>query len=57
MPHPVQGELPFGGYHRHADRFQARLQVVKLYYQGWNKRSISHFMQVSRPTIDLWIRL
>ena len=55
-PTPVQGELPFGGYHRHADRFQARLQVVKLYYQGWNKRSISHFMQVSRPTIDLWIR-
>ena len=55
-PTPVQGELPFGGYHRHADRYQARLQVIKLYYQGWNKSSISHFMQVSRPTIDLWIR-
>jgi len=54
-PTPVQGELPFGGYHRHATRYQARLQVVKLYYQGWNKRSISHFMQVSRPTVDLWI--
>jgi transposase InsO family protein len=52
---PVQGELPFGGYHRHATRYQARLQVVKLYYQGWNKRSISHFMQVSRPTVDMWI--
>src|SRR6266576_6821577 len=32
-PTPVQGELPFGGYHRHADRYQARLQVIKLYYQ------------------------
>jgi transposase InsO family protein len=55
-PSPVQGELPFGAYHRHADRYQARLQVVKLYYQGWSKRSISHFMQVSRPTVDRWIQ-
>jgi len=55
-PPPVQGELPLGGYHRHADRSHARLQVIQLYYQGWNKRSISYFMQVSRPTIALWIR-
>jgi len=55
-PIPVQGELPFGGYHHHADRYQARLQVVKLYYQGWTKISISHFMKVSRPTVDMWIR-
>ena len=53
---PRQGELPFGGSHRHADRSQARLQVVKLYSQGWNKRSISHFLQVSRPTVAVWIR-
>lgn len=53
---PVQGALPFGAYPRHADRYQARLQVVKLSYQGWNKRSISHCLQVSRPTVDLWIR-
>jgi transposase len=53
---PVQGELPFGAYHHHADRYQARLQVVKLYYQGWTKSSISHFMKVSRPTVDMWIR-
>ena len=53
---PVPGELSVGAYHRHADRYQARLQVVKLSYQGWTKRSISHFMQVSRPTVDLWIR-
>jgi len=53
---PVQGELPFGGYHHQTTRSQARLQVVKLYYQGWNKTSLSSFMKVSRPTIDLWIR-
>jgi transposase InsO family protein len=31
------------------------LQVITLYAQGWEKRSISRFLQVSRPTIDAWI--
>jgi transposase InsO family protein len=31
------------------------LQVVNLYYQGWNKRSISRFLRVSRPTVDRWV--
>jgi transposase len=54
-PTPVQGELPLGVYHSHADRYHARLQVIKLYYQGWNKLSISRFLRVSRPTVDRWI--
>ena len=54
-PVPVQGELPFGAYHSHPERYHARLQVIKLYYQGWNKRSISRFLHVSRPTVDRWI--
>jgi hypothetical protein len=45
-----------GAYHRHADRYQARLQVVKLSYQGWSKRSISQFMQGSRPPVDRWMQ-
>jgi transposase len=52
---PLQGELPFGAYHRHPEPYQARLQVLKLYYQGWNKLSISRFLHVSRPTVDRWI--
>ena len=55
-PGPGQGELPFGTYHSHPQRYDARLQVIKLYYQGWNKLRISRFLQVSRPTVDLWIR-
>lgn len=55
-PGPVQGELPFETYHSQADRSQARLQGIKLYAQGWSKRSISGFLQVSRPTVALWIR-
>jgi len=51
-----QGHLGFWDYHAHPDRYQARLQVIKLYYQGWDKVSISRFLKVSRPTVDAWIR-
>ena len=30
--------------------------MITLYYQGWKKRSIRAFLQVSRPTVALWIR-
>lgn len=44
-----------GDYHSQGDRYQARVQVIKRYYQGWTKRSISRVFHVSRPTIDRWI--
>jgi transposase InsO family protein len=50
-----QGHLPLGTYHTQPNRSDARLQVITLYAQGWEKRSISRFLQVSRPTIDAWI--
>jgi transposase InsO family protein len=49
-------QLELWDYHTHPDRYQARLQVVKLYDQGWEKVSISRFLKVSRPTVDAWIR-
>jgi putative transposase len=55
-PVVAQTELAFDDYHAHAERSQARLQVVQLYYQGWEKRSISRFMHVSRPTVDACIQ-
>jgi transposase len=54
-PPVVQGELALGDYHGQRDRYQARVQVIKLYYQGWNKLSISRVFHVSRPTVDRWI--
>jgi hypothetical protein len=48
--------LDLWDYHTHPDRYQARLQVVKLYDQGWEKVSISRFVHVSRPTVDAWIQ-
>ena len=51
-----QGRLGLWDYHAHPDRYQARLQVVKLYYRGRDKVSISRLLHVSRPTVDAWIR-
>jgi transposase len=48
-------QLEFWTYQSYPDRVQARLHVVKLFYQGWNKSSISRFLHVSRPTLDRWI--
>jgi transposase InsO family protein len=53
---PPQGHLPLWAYHTQPNRTDARLQVITLYAQGWEKRSISRFLQVSRPTIDAWIK-
>ena len=50
----TQEALPLGDYHNQPDRYQARLQVIKLYAQGWEKISISRFLHVSRPTVDAW---
>jgi len=50
---PAAGTV--GAYHTQADRYQARLHAVQLYYQGWEKRSICQCMHVSRPTVDAWI--
>ncbi len=56
-PPAPQGELPFGDYHSHPDRYQAcGYRPSKLYVQGWRKRSISQFLQVSRPPSMRWIR-
>jgi transposase InsO family protein len=51
----VQEALALGDYHRYPERYEVRVQVIKLFAQGWTKRSISHVLHVSRPTIDRWI--
>ena len=51
-----QEALPLEDYHTQPDRYQARLQVIKLYAQGWEKISLSRFLHVSRPTVDAWIK-
>jgi hypothetical protein len=55
-PVRCQGPLGLWESHTHPDRYQARLQVVTRYDQGWEKISIHPFLPVSRPTVDAWIR-
>ena len=52
----AQEALPLGDSHTQPDRYQARLQVIKLDAQGWEKISLSRFLHVSRPTGDAWIK-
>jgi Putative ATPase subunit of terminase (gpP-like) len=47
-----QGHLGLWNYHAQPDRYHARLQAVRLYFQGWDKVSISRFLHVTRPTVD-----
>ncbi len=54
-PVACQGHLGLWDYHAQPDRYHARLQVIKLYYHGWDKVSIRRFLKVSRPTVDAWI--
>jgi hypothetical protein len=44
-----------GDYHAQPNRAHAPLQMVQLYYQGWDKMSLSRFFRISRPTVDRWI--
>jgi len=55
-PVRCQGHLGLWDYHAQPDRYHARMQVIKLYFQGWEKISIHRFLRVSRPTVDAWIR-
>jgi Helix-turn-helix domain len=51
----AQTALPLRDYHRQPTPYHARVEVIKLYYQGWNKRSISRFFHLSPSTVHLWI--
>jgi len=55
LPPATPPPRPLLDYHSHPERAHARMEVITLYAQGWSKRSISQFLQVSRPTINTWI--
>lgn len=55
-PPTVQPKLDFDYYHDYADPYQARLQVVKLFYRGWRKKSVSEFLHVSPKQVTRILR-
>ena len=54
-PVATQQQMELWNYHSHPERYEARRQVIKLYYQGWDKITMSRFLKVSRSTVDAWI--
>jgi transposase len=54
-PPAAQEAFALRDYHSHPTPYPARVEVIKLYYQGWNKRSISRFLHISPSTVYLWI--
>ncbi len=51
-PIPIQLKLKFETFHEFEDSFLARWTVVRMYHEGWKKKSISDLLKVSRPHID-----
>jgi hypothetical protein len=56
QPSPVvtQETLPRRQSAPHPDRYQARLQVIKLSSQGWDQVSISRVLHMARTTSARW---
>jgi hypothetical protein len=51
---PTPTQLPLLDSLSRPERYQVRVQAIKLYTQGWSKVRISRFLHVSRPTVDTW---
>jgi transposase InsO family protein len=50
-PIPVQLELDFTHFHDFEDAYQARWTVVRMWAQGWNKRSIAGCLKLSHQHV------
>jgi len=50
-PIPVQLELEFTHFHDFEDAYQGRWEVVKMWSQGWNKKSIAGCLKLSRKHV------
>lgn len=47
-PIPVQLELELTTFHEFEDAYEARWAVVRLFYEGWDKKSIAGLLKLSR---------
>ena len=55
-PIPVQLELKIDTFHEFEDAYEARWAVVRLFYEGWNKRSIAGFLKLSAQHVSHLIK-
>jgi transposase InsO family protein len=50
-PSPVQLPLKLEEFHEFEDAYEARWKVVRMYYEGWNKKSIAALLKLSRKHV------
>lgn len=50
-PVTVQLELELTYFHEFEDAYEARWTVVRMYYEGWNKKSIAAVLRLSRKHV------
>lgn len=50
-PVTVQLELALTHYHEFDNAYEARWTVVRMYYEGWNKKSIAAVLKLSRQHV------
>jgi transposase len=50
-PLPVQLELDLPTFGEFADAYQARWTVVRMWYEGWNKKSIAGCLKLARSHV------
>jgi transposase InsO family protein len=55
-PIPVQLELDIPHFHDFESAYEARWLVVRMFYEGWNKKSISALLKLSRSHVTALIQ-
>jgi len=55
-PIPVQLELELERFHDFEDAYEARWTVVRMFYEGWNKKSIANLLKLSRQHVTTIIQ-
>jgi transposase InsO family protein len=55
-PIPVQLELGLERFHDFEDAYEARWTVVRMFYEGWNKKSIANLLKLSRQHVTTIIQ-
>ncbi|HFQ94696.1 MAG TPA: hypothetical protein ENK32_11840 [Anaerolineae bacterium] len=55
-PVPVQLALELTHFHEFEDAYEARWTVVRMFYEGWNKKSIAAVLRLSRQHVTALIQ-
>jgi len=55
-PTPVQLELELTHFHEFDEAYEARWTVIRMFYEGWNKKSIAAVLKLSRQHVTALVQ-